>query len=238
MIDLRLGDCLDVMRGIPDASIDAVITDPPYALNGETGKSVQHIGRKNPIRLSFGEWDNDIDWDKFYKQVSRILKPNGTIYTFASHKTFGDIFKAMNSTFYRTNFFVWHKPNPAIQIRKTSYLSSCELILWSHGEGHTFNFSNQSDMHNHWEGIYPMGREKNGHPTQKPIALIERFVKTSSNEGDTILDPFMGSGTTGVACVKLNRDFIGIEINPQYYAIAQRRIQEAQAQIALPMVTA
>ena len=115
------------------------------------------------------------------------------------------------------------------QVRKKNYLSSIELILWVARYAEkcpfTFNFEGQNEMHNFLEYPICSGAERTAHPTQKPLALIGKLVRIHSNKGDVILDPFLGSGTTAVAAKKLGRNYIGIEINPDYVKIAEERLK-------------
>ncbi|MHA1225206.1 MAG: DNA-methyltransferase [Candidatus Hodarchaeales archaeon] len=211
---------------MPDKCVNLIIIDPPYGISGYAQKEITHPGRKKPINLYFGDWDKFEDFRLLINESTRILKRNGTIYIFVSYRIFGTVFDLLDKRFKRVSLFVWHKPNPAIQISKTSYLSSCELILWAHNEKHTFNFTNQREMHNFWEGTYPMGKNRWKHPTAKPYNLISHFIKVSSNEGDIILDPMMGSGVVLRVAKDLYRNFVGIEMNPEYCKIAEERLAQ------------
>ena len=202
-VTLYLGDCLDVMKGMPDKSVDAVITDPPYG-----------IARVWKGGSSHG-------WG-----VARLATPkrNGWDDKPPSKETFDEIFRiSKNQVIWGGNYFslpisrcwlVWNKPERGFS------LSEAELA-WTSRDApiRVFDYR-RSDP----------GRE---HPTQKPLSLMTWCVLNFTESGDTVLDPFMGSGTTGVACVQTGRNFIGIEIDPTYYAIAERRIREAQQQPTL-----
>lgn len=129
-------------------------------------------------------------------------------------------------------FMVWHKTNPVPNFRKSSFLNSCELIVACWNKGHTWNFTTQNDMHNFIESGICMGKErikdekgKAVHPTQKPLAVLEKIVRLASNENDIVLDCFNGVGSTGEAALKLKRKYIGIEIEKQYAAITNERLQ-------------
>ena len=125
---------------------------------------------------------------------------------------------------------IWHKTNPAPQIRKNGFLSSCEAILWASlgfddsKISYTFNFSKQNEMHNFIETPICMGKERTAHPTQKPKKVLGKLVRIFSNEGDTILDPFAGSGTLTDVCNDMNRNSISIEKDAGYFEIAQKRL--------------
>ena len=129
---------------------------------------------------------------------------------------------------------VWHKTNPAPKIYKNGFLNSCELIVCLWNKGHQWNFSSQKEMHNFIETpicMQPERLKSPKHPAQKPLKLLEHIIKIASNEGDTILDPFMGVGSTGIAACKLNRNFVGIEIEKEYFEAANKRFQEYKCKI-------
>ena len=203
-VELYLGDCLDVMKSIPEKSIDAVITDPPYGIAGiwkggaSCGWGVARLA--TPKR---NEWDVK-PTQEIFDEIFRVSK---TVVIWG-----GNYFDLPP----KRGWLVWSKPERGFS------LADAELA-WTNIEMPVRVFDcHRSDT----------GRE---HPTQKPLALMSWCVGKASKEGMTILDPFMGSGTTGVACVQMGRNFIGIEIDPTYYAIAERRIKEAQAQPRLEM---
>jgi len=123
------------------------------------------------------------------------------------------------------------EPNPVPKFRKAGFLNSCELIVCMWNKGHTWNFGKQSEMHNFFEGPICMGRErvKNPkHPTQKPVRLLKHLVNIATNQDDVVFDPFMGVGSTGVAAVEMGRKFIGVEIDEDYFEVAQKRLGEVQ----------
>ena len=205
-VDLRLGDCLEILPLLAAGSIDAVVTDPPYGK-----KPNGHFGQKDAIRFSI----EDYSWD---------VKPPREI--------FDEIFRvSCNQIIWGANYFI-------------EYLKSTNCFLvWDKRNGNNpyadvelawTSFTSVSKKFTHfWLGAHIS--EKLYHPTQKPLPLLIWCLLNYTNPGDTILDPFMGSGTTGVACVQTGRNFIGIEIDPKYFAIAERRIEEAQMQIRMPI---
>ncbi len=205
MIDLRLGDCLEVMRGMADKSVDAVITDPPYGVQKAT-------------------WDDEIPPVEVWHEVKRILVPSGSLLVFGGIKLMPDVMKILGGLFDYQWVFAWYKSN-AMQFGKTGY-SVLDVALW-YGNGNTKAKTKKRDVI--VEPIIPSQNDF-GHPTPKPLRVMTHLTECLSASGDTILDPFMGSGTTGVACVQTGRNFIGVEIDPTYYAIAERRIHEAQMQ--------
>jgi site-specific DNA-methyltransferase (adenine-specific)/modification methylase len=144
-----------------------------------------------------------------------------------------EVFDPVFDTF---QFFVWHKVNPVPKIRKQGFLNSCELIVCMWNKGHTWNFGRQNEMHNFFEApicMKPERLKEPKHPTQKPLRLLRHLTGIASSPGDTILDPFMGVGSTGVAALEMDRRFIGMELDDTYYNAAQSRISGVQVDPAL-----
>ena len=245
-IDLRQGDCLELMKDIPDGSVDMVLTDPPY---GTTAC----------------KWDSIIPFEPMWAELKRIIKPNGAIVLFGS-EPFSSALRMSNIKNYRYDWY-WKKQATLFQHAKNRPMQATENISvfseygWGHksqmGENRLVYYPQgvQDDKVKKFHGVqgqyvgarpnqvgreymaqtgFPnnvleFSRDKGGtHPTQKPVALMEYLIKTYTNEGETVLDFTMGSGSTGVACVNTNRNFIGIELLEEYYNIAVRRINEAK----------
>ncbi len=226
-------DCFEVLKQIPDNSIDLILTDPPYNLaQYSTGNMYfdWRADRNNDIE----KWDLvDLQPSDLLNEFKRILSPKGNIFIFCSYNLIGDYHKVFDPEFDTFQFMVWHKTNPVPNFRKTSFLNSCELIVSCWNKGHTWNFTAQNDMHNFIESGICMGKErikgedgKNLHPTQKPISILEKIIKIASNDGDIILDCFNGVGSTGEAALKLNRRYLGIEIDNKYVAATQNRLKK------------
>jgi DNA modification methylase len=212
-IQLHLGDCLEVMRSMPDKSVDAVITDPPYGIDKQHfGINRANEAWKNPPVLGATE---NIQWDKRLpnENFDELFRVSNNQVVFGGNY-YADILSPTNS------WIIWNK-------KVTGNYSPCELAWTSYKKPMRY-------FEYLWNGYKKQHPEERFHPTQKPLALMKWVIETYTNEGDTILDPFMGSGTTGVACVQTGRNFIGIEIDPTYFAIAERRIKEAQMQPRLP----
>jgi len=235
---LHLGDCLDVMQDIPDGSVDMVMTDPPY---GTTAC----------------KWDSVIPFEPMWAQLKRIVKPNGAIVLMAS-QPFTSALVMSNVKMFKY-CWVWHKQKPTnfYQVKwqplkehediaifcKTVpnyYPQGTESISVKSGRknksGNLYSKYNGGDyvqkVGNYPRSIkfFPTEGDKGRlHPTQKPVALMEYLIRTYTNVGETVLDFTMGSGTTGVAAANTMRKFIGIERDPDYFQIAQSRIQKAQA---------
>ncbi|MCL5731783.1 MAG: site-specific DNA-methyltransferase, partial [Candidatus Thermoplasmatota archaeon] len=138
--------------------------------------------------------------------------------------------EAFDPLFDTFQFVVWHKTNPPPKLYRAGFLNSCELIVCMWNKGHIWNFGRQSEMHNFIESPICMGRErvKNPtHPTQKPLKVLNKIIEIASHQSDVVFDPFMGVGSTGVSAVQLSRNFIGFEVNPEYFAVAKERIETA-----------
>jgi len=236
-------DCLKLLKQMPDKCIDLVLTDPPYnisKLNDNRDRSKLNspiMRRKSPLKYDFGEWDNKergdfLDFTKeWIKECCRVLKENGTIISFFNKEDISFLGWIAKDYGVRTRtIFSWHKTNPVPSFRKVNYLSACEF-LWVGSKGKwTFNFKQQKEMHNFFETANKSSYGKTKHPTEKPESLISHLIEIHSNKGDLVLDPFMGSGTTAVACVKLNRNFIGFEISEDYVKMANERLNKLKEQ--------
>jgi len=220
------GDCFDILPKIEDNSIDLILTDPPYIISK---KSFFEGGAENikfsNINLDFGEWDKEeIDLDLLFKHYKRILKKGGTLIIFY------DIWKsnkikeaAENNGFKQQRIGQWVKNNPTPINSKVNYLSnSIEYFFTFVKKGNpTFNSSYDKGIYN-----YPLchGKERTKHPTQKPLGLIKEIIEKHTNEEDIVLDTFGGSGTLAIACKELNRNYILVEKDKEYYNISLSRI--------------
>lgn len=227
------GDCLELMKNISNNSIDLVLTDPPYELDWR--QSINFKNRKSMFhhKEETQKWDKGVKYlyENIFKEFDRIVKKTGSVIIFTrSEFITWAVDEAKKNNFDNKATIIWHKTNPIPQVRKKNYLSSIETILWlarwnKDKCDFTFNFKTQNEMHNFMEYPICSGNERTKHPTQKPLNLIEKLLSIHSNENDLILDPFMGSGTTAVACKKLKRNFVGIEKESEYIQIAEARIK-------------
>lgn len=222
MIQLLHGDCLELMKNIPDGSVDAIITDPPYKVitGGKNGKKGNPSGiltenkqlmKEIPL---FSEWIN-----KCYS----LLKKQSHAYFMTNLLNLKEMMQEVeNAGFYIHNLLVWEKGNVT---PNKWYMKNCEYIIFcKKGKSKFINNCGSKTVHK-----YKTNKQTN-HPTEKPISLMEFYIKNSTNENEIVLDPFMGSGTTGVACVNTNRNFIGIEMDDKYFEIAKKRINDALIQ--------
>ena len=242
MIDIRQGDCLELMKEIPDRSIDMVLCDLPY----------QETGNK---------WDRFVNLEQLFNEYRRIIKDDGCIALNGTFK-FGTHLMNIAPDLYKYEW-VWEKDNGTNAPNVNLQPFRVHEYIFIFGKGRVTNgnripmkyypqktkgkpYKQKSGrMSENWKGglnniitdnkdglrhpktIQKFNRDRGYHPTQKPVALLEYLIKTYTNEGDTVLDNCMGSGSTGVACVNTNRDFIGYELNEKYFKIAEKRINEA-----------
>ena len=229
-VSLMNGDCFELMKNIPDSSIDLILTDPPYNIANYSTGNLKFKWRSE-INNDLAEWDRKVLMPSMLlPEFKRIIKPDGNIFIFCSYNLIGEYHKVFDSEFDTFQFMVWHKTNPTPNFRKSSFLNSCELIICCWNKGHVWNFTRQSEMHNFIESPICMGREriKNPkHPTQKPVKILEHIIKIASPENGTVCDMFFGVGSTGVAAVKMKRNFIGIEVDDKYFRAGEKRINEA-----------
>lgn len=237
---LLQGDCMKRIQEIPDNSIELILCDPPYNLSKYSTGNMKFDWRSE-INNDVAKWDLiELLPDDLLEEFKRILSSTGNIFVFTSYHMIGKWHAVFDKEFDTFQFMVWHKTNPVPNIRKSSFLNSCELIACMWNKGHTWNFIKQNMMHNFIEAPICMGYERlksPKHPTQKPLSILKHIIKIASNERDLVLDMFMGVGSTGVAAIELNRRFIGIEIDEEYYKASVRRMNEANLGKADEIIT-
>lgn len=222
MIKLIQGDCIEMMRTLPDQSIDAIITDPPY--NIAKKNNFKTMGRAG---IDFGEWDKGFDLFSYIDEIPRILSKNGSVVIFNDWKNIGNIARYCEEKgLVIKDLLRWKKTNPMPRNRDRRYITDYEVAVWCVNKKSKWTFNRLSDTYQRPEfvGSLTSGKEKTSHSTQKPLWLMEEILKIHTNENDTVLDMFMGSGTTMVACQNLNRNGIGIELDKDYFKIAEKRI--------------
>jgi site-specific DNA-methyltransferase (adenine-specific)/modification methylase len=237
MITLKQGDCLEVMKEIPDESVDLILTDPPYNLGNFMKNRATNLKKMRENFFGAAGWD-DLEYDEwvesmdnFFKESVRLLKSGGSMLVFMSIIKVETLIKLAekNGLYYKTTG-IWHKLNPMPRNMNLQFVNSTEAWVYFTYKAKTGTFNNEGKIkHDFYESaIVSNGEKKAGkHPTQKPIQLMEHFINLLTFEGETIMDPFMGSGSTGVASKSLGRNFIGIELSPEYFDIANQRIEVA-----------
>ena len=220
------GDCYKLLKKIPPTSIDLILTDPPYNLSNYSTGNIKADWRKT-LNNDIANWDkNVLDFETIQKEFLRVIKPTGNIFIFTAYNLLGWWHSLFDPVFDTFQIMVWHKTNPPPKLRRAGFLNSCEMICCMWNKGHTWNFTKQKEMHNFIESPICMGKERKKHPTQKPVKILKHIINIASNEGNIVLDPFMGVGSTGVACKQMGRDFIGMEIEKEYIQIAKERIKD------------
>lgn len=228
-ISIHNEDCYQFMKTMPDDSVDLILTDPPYNIAQYSTGNISLPGRK-AINNDIADWDNiTIDPKDLIDDFKRILKPTGNIFVFTSYNLIGKWHQVFDAEFDTFQFFIWHKTNPAPKIYKNGFLNSCEMIICMWNKGHTWNFGKQNEMHNFFESpicMQPERLKSPKHPTQKPVKLLKHIIRIASNEGDIVFDPFMGVGSTGVACLEISRKFGGCEINEKYFNATKNRLEK------------
>ncbi len=228
-IELYKGDCLEIMDVLIaiGVKVDCIITDPPYdvsATNG--GGTINKIKKLNESLKDLTDLKIDKGYDipLFNDKMCQLMK-NINIYLYCNKVQIPDYFKYyVFEKKCKFDLIPWHKSN-ALPTYSNKYLSDSEYCLYFRKSGVSVHPQNYEDAKTYYIApINQKDKKEFQHPTCKPLSEIERFIRNSTNEGDTILDPFMGSGTTGVACKRLNRNFIGIELDDKYFQIAKERI--------------
>jgi site-specific DNA-methyltransferase (adenine-specific) len=229
-ITLWQGDCLELMKDIPDGSVDLVLTDPPYKMNHSTG-GCTNIGFKNKWsgNIKAGNavmnFDLSIRFSEWLPEVYRVLKQSGHCYIFCNDKNIQELLNvATGAGFRESNLLVWVKNNAT---PNRYYMKNCEFVLFLY-KGPAKPIINMGSKC--CTSVNNINGKDKLHPTEKPIELLSQYICNSSLDGDIVFDPFMGSGSTGVACINTGRNFIGIELDEGYFDIAQKRIAEAQQQ--------
>jgi len=244
------GNSLELMSKFPENHFDMVFADPPYNLSN--GGFTVHAGKR--VSVHKGDWDKskgfDADFDfhmKWIDQVKRILKPNGTIWISGTyHSIYQCGFALQKLGYHILNDISWFKPNASPNLSGRYFTASHETLIWARKDKnakHTFNYKlmKEGDWHigdfikksgKQMRSVWALGTPKpeekkfGKHPTQKPLALLERIILASTNLGDVILDPFTGSSTTGIAASKFNRKFMGIDTDENYLKLSMKRFND------------
>lgn len=251
---LLQGDVLEILSKFPSESVDMIFADPPYHLSNDG--ITCYAGRR--VKVNKGEWDRskgfmaDVAFHRAWiAECRRILKKTGTIWiSGTAHSIFQCGYLLQELGFHILNDICWYKPNAAPNISCNTFAHAHEILIWAKKDKaakHFFNYELMKNgafpedkmkvafrqMRSVWSIPTPTPKEKKWgkHPTQKPLALLRRIVLASTREGDLILDPFNGSGTTGIAAMLVgHRRYIGIDIVPEYLTLTGKRLEEITAQ--------
>uniref|UniRef100_A0A7C4S2I0 Methyltransferase n=1 Tax=candidate division WOR-3 bacterium TaxID=2052148 RepID=A0A7C4S2I0_UNCW3 len=230
------GDALEELKKFPDESIDFILTDPPYMISKEIiivrSQNVKYKGKN--IVLNFGEWDNQwktpeeyIEWTKkWLKECVRILKPYRHLVFFFDKRKISYVWDYLESLNMKGRSpLYWIKENPVPRGRKVDFMQAVEMALW---------FTKEKVLQKYFN--WQLGQAKDYvfdsipnhpryHPTQKAEKPLSQWIKYLSNEGDIVLDPFVGSGTTAIVAKKLGRNYVGIDISKAYCELARKRLE-------------
>lgn len=215
--------------------VDAVITDPPYNVSGERsgrvgttlGQLKRRDGSSRKVNRTFGDWDRTWMPGAFLEQVKRLLRNGGSLIAFTSEFLMGDY---VASGLNHRNLIYWRKTNPTPAFKKL-YVRAVEMAVWQVKGSTGWTWNGGGYVPNVYDGPVPAGGESRDHPTQKPLWLMRTLIEQHTDQGDLILDPFAGSGSTLTAAKFLGRRVIGIEQDERYCEIAAKRL----AQDVLPL---
>jgi len=242
---ILVGDCIEHMNALPEASVDLVFADPPYNLQLEAGLTRPDQSRVDAVDDAWDKFDSFAHYDAFTRAwmaaARRVLKPDGAIWVIGSYHNIFRVGAALQDLdFWLLNDIVWRKANPMPNFRGTRFTNAHETLIWaarSRTSKVTFNYAamkqanDETQMRSDWlfpicTGAERLKDDKAGkvHPTQKPEALLYRILNATTRPGDVVLDPFFGTGTTGAVSRKLGRHFIGIEREMPYVNAALKRI--------------
>jgi site-specific DNA-methyltransferase (adenine-specific) len=240
--------CVNCVQGMKElfqnaVNIDLIVADPPYVISRESQFHTMKDRKKARTGTNFGDWDKDFSNKEWITVSYNVLKKGGSLVVFNDFKKISDIIELATSLGYLyKDTLVWEKSNPMPRNRDRRYVPSLEAMIWFVKPGAKWTFNRQKQTYQ--APVFRYASESGGgfkriHPTQKPVKLIEELIRIHSNEGETVLDPFMGSGTTGVSSVNTKREFIGFEIDEKYCNLANDRIVKRkdylESTISLPL---
>jgi site-specific DNA-methyltransferase (adenine-specific) len=240
-VRLYRGDALELLRRAKSEHFDLIFADPPYFLSNDG--ITCHAGKM--VSVNKGVWDKATTFEEIHDfnrlwltECRRLLKPNGTIWvTGTAHNIYSVGFALQTLGYKILNDIAWYKVNPPPNLSCRYFTHSTETVIWARRDPkgrHTFHYAEMKrenrdrQMQSLWHIKPPAPREKRygKHPTQKPEALLDRILRASSNTGDLVLDPFCGSGTTGVVSARLGRHFVGFELDEKYLEVAAKRVTD------------
>lgn len=222
-------NCLDLIKELKEKHtspiFDAIITDPPYNISKKN--NFKTIGRSG---INFGKWDYDFDQTTWIKEAAPLLKEGGSIIIFNDWKNLGEIARTLEElNFQVKDILRWIKNNPMPRNIERRYVTDFEFALWATKGKKKWTFNKPSSkkyLRPEFKTSIVIKSEQKIHPTQKSESLLNEIIKIHTNKNDLVFDPFMGSGTTCIACLKNKRNFYGCEINKEYFEKAEKRIQK------------
>ncbi|MBU2531480.1 MAG: site-specific DNA-methyltransferase [Alphaproteobacteria bacterium] len=246
---ILLGDCIEQLKSLPDESIDLVFADPPYNLQLDGDLLRPNNTKVDGVHQDWDKFQNFAVYDAFCRawlgQCQRVLRPNGALWVIGSYHNIFRLGAALQDLgFWIQNDVIWRKTNPMPNFRGRRFTNAHETLIWAGRDQAarvTYNYdamkAGNDDLQMRSDWLFPIcgGPERlrdhegrKAHPTQKPEALLHRIILATSNAGDTVLDPFFGTGTTGAVAKRLGRNWIGIERDPIYAAQAEIRIEKIE----------
>lgn len=228
---LYCNDCIIQMQQMQNdnMTVNHIITDPPYAISKDNNFSTMKSANRQGV--DFGEWDKDFDPSFWLEYAYPLLDKNGSMIIFCSYRFISDITTKIEKLGgVVKDIMVWQKQNPMPRNINRRYVQDMEFMIWAVKSKNSKWVFNKPDDKPYQRGFFQtptlLGKERTAHPTQKPISLMKEIIQIHTNENDIIFDPFMGTGSTGVASLALNRGFIGIERELEWFDIAQKRLNQ------------
>ena len=216
-------DCIEGLKSMPDNSVDVVISDPPYGISRDLNVKGKRLGTTAILDFNYGKWDK---FDKEWFELA-LKKTRGWIFTFCAKKDVGLFWADLEKhNFKAIDVMVWQKPDPIPLNAKSKFLNAWEAIVIGKKASGKWRSTYQ---HNIIKIQAPKGKSRI-HPTQKPVELIKQLIELTTDPGDLVLDPFMGSGTTAVAAKESGRDYIGFEVSKKYWKDASKRVKGVKFQ--------
>jgi site-specific DNA-methyltransferase (adenine-specific) len=244
------GNCIEKMKDLPKKSFQLILTDPPYNVSGKSKLDLKNNTTGGPWYKMEESWDifkdykEYLDFTRFWtREADKLLVDSGSMMICCSYHGLGEILIALKELDYKIlNIIIWKKSNPMPNVTKRTLTHSTEYVVWAaKSKGWTFNYTdmkkyaNGKQLRDVWEFALCQGpqRIKNesgraAHPNQKPLEFMKRLVEMATKKGDTVLDPFIGVGSTAVAADQLKRKWVGIESNSEYVKIAKKRINNIE----------
>lgn len=227
-------DAIEGLKRIPDNSVDLIVSDPPYNI-ASNSKIIQMQGKLQTTAEAFGAWDtyHKFDFDnlirQFITEAYRVLKPGSGFYMFTARESNARFIEMAEQRGFRFRNVIAMTKHPGPSIYKNAFRSGFDLALYmtkGRGKSRVFNFLEQREMSNVYH--YSPRNKVSTHPTEKPLELIERLIRISSNPGELVVDPFLGSGTTAVAAKRLGRKYLGFELHEPYLQIIRQRLKDTK----------
>lgn len=229
MFNIYNGDAYKILDELIEKKthVDHVITDPPYNISKDNNFATMNSAERTGV--DFGEWDKGFDLVSWIPKAVSMLNPGGSFIVFNSYRNLTPIIERMEkSGLVVKDVIKWIKDNPMPRNITRRYVQDTEFAIWAVSPKGKWVFNvpeTAKYLRAEFHTPTVSGRERVGHPTQKSLNLMSQLISIHTNEGDTVLDPFMGSGTTGVAALKLKRNFVGIELDGSYFNMSKERLE-------------